>query len=228
MSNMLASDLANPDFANPINPENSLGVKFYSKPLQDNFRTEQEGRPIYNDVDMVRITSPGDQLSVIDTIATDHYKKRFPRQWAFYQSKQEGDQLIIGRTPLSAWPKLTAAQVEELRHMKFHTVEDVANASDIALQNIGMIGGMGGSAFRDAAQLYLRVAKDASAVDQAQKETAALRAEMNAMREEMQKQMAGFAHLAAQTAAQASPVVEQAEEVKEQQDGPRRGRPPKE
>lgn len=219
MSNMLASDLANPEFVNPMNPDNMLGVKFYSKPLQNNFRTEQEGRPIFDDVDMVRITSPGDSLSVIDTIATDHYKNRFRRQWEFYASKKDGDQLLVGRTPLSAWSRLSAAQVEELRHMKFYSVEDVANASDMALQNIGMMGGMGGSAFRDAAQLYLRVAKDSSAAQKAESEAAALRAEMAEMR-------AQFAHLAAANNVD-KVMVEPEPNVAESQDNPpRRGRPP--
>jgi len=214
MSNMLASDLANPEFVNPMNPDNTLGVKFYSKPLQNNYRTEQEGRPIFDDIDMVRITSPGDQLSVIDTIATDHYKNRFRRQWEFYTSKKEGDQLLVGRTPLSSWPRLTAAQVEELRHMKFYSVEDIANASDIALQNIGMIGGMGGSAFRDAAQLYLRVAKDSTVAQRAQQEVDTMRAEMAEMR-------AQFAQLAAKN--NAEPIGMPVQE--ENQEAPRRGRP---
>lgn len=219
--NMLASDLANPEFVNPINPDQTLGVKFYSKPLQDNFRSEQEGRPIFIDVDMVRITTPGDPLSIIDTIATDHYKGRFRRQWEFYKSNKEGDQLTAGRTPLSSWSRLSAAQVEELRHMKFYSVEDVAGASDAALQNVGMIAGMGGSAFRDAAQAYLRVAKDASAVIHAQQEAAALRAEMAEMRAQMQNQ---FAALAQQTA-----PADVAPEVVEQEVQARRpGRPPKE
>lgn len=221
MSNMLASDLANPDFVNPTNPENTLGVRFYSKPLQDNFRSEQEGRPIFVDTDMVRITTPGDSLSIIDTIATDHYRKRFPRQWDFYVSKKQGDQVLVGRTPLSSWPKLSPAQVEELRHLKFYSVEDVANASDAALQNVGMIAGMGGHAFREAAQVYLRVAKDASVASRMEQENAALRAEMAEMRAQMQSQ---FAALAKQT--EAIPPVETPKEQEQVPRGP--GRPRKE
>lgn len=221
MSNMLASDLANPDFVNPINPDNTVGVRFYSKPLQDNYQTEQQGRPIFVDTDMVRITTPGDSLSVIDTIATEHYRKRFPRQWDFYVSKKEGDQMTVGRTPLSAWAKLSAAQVEELRHLKFYSVEDVANASDAALQNVGMIAGMGGHAFRDAAQVYLRVAKDSSVAVRMEQENAALRAQMEEMRQQMHS---GFAALAQQT--QATPAEVVTEETEQQT--PRRGRPPKE
>lgn len=216
MSNMLASDLANPEFVNPINPDNTLGVKFYSKPLQDNFRSEVEGRPIFNDVDMVRITSPGDALSIIDTIATEHYKNRFRRQWQFYQANKEGDQLTAGRTPLTAWSRLTPSQVEELKYLKFYSVEDIANASDAALHNIGMVGGMGGHAFRQAAQAYLNVSRDAAAVQHAQQENAALRAEMNELRQQMQ----GFAALAAQTSVEVpAPDAAPVPEV-------RRGRPP--
>jgi hypothetical protein len=220
MSNMLASDLANPEFLGAHHPDIGLSVLFYSKPMQNNFRTDLEQRPIFEDCDMVRITTPGDPLNIIDTFATDHYKKRFKRQWDFYSSKREGDQRLEGKTPLSAWSRLTPAQVEEFRHLKFLCVEDVAFASDAQIQSIGMAGGMGGSALRDAAKSYLQVAKDSSALNSANQQMAEMRAEMAKMHEQMQSQ---FAMLAQQTAVAVEPQAPQ-----EDQAAPRRGRPPKE
>jgi hypothetical protein len=45
--------------------------------------------------------------------------------------------------------------VEELRALKFYTVESVANAADAQLQRIGMVAGMSPYAFRDAAVRFL-------------------------------------------------------------------------
>jgi hypothetical protein len=45
-----------------------------------------------------------------------------------------------------------AAQAEELRGVKFFTVEQIANASDGQLQSIGMIGGMNAHVMRDRAK----------------------------------------------------------------------------
>jgi hypothetical protein len=214
MSNMLASDLANPEFVNPSNPDNQLSVVFYSKTLQDMFKTETEGRPIFNDCEMVRITMPGDQLTIIDTFAREDHKKRFPRQWEHYKAGRAGDQRLVGKTPLTAWNQLTPAQAEELRHMKFYAVEDIANASDEAISRIGMAAGMSPYAFREAAANFLMASKDAAALSKSQKEVQELRDQMAQMQQQ-------FAALAQQNAPQGA-VEAPAEETPA-----RRGRPPR-
>ena len=82
MSQMLASDLNNPEFVGASNPDARLSVVFFSKPLKNNFRTEQEGRPIFDDCDMVRIYVPGDDKNIVETFVRDDHKRRFPLQWA--------------------------------------------------------------------------------------------------------------------------------------------------
>ena len=155
---MLASDLNNPEFAGAINPDSRLAVRFYSKPMQNNFRTAQEGRPIFEDRDFVRIEVPGDRTSIIDTFAMPEHQERFPIQWARYKNNK-GDPQEVG-TPLSQWPLITASQAEELKALKFRTVDAIATASDAQLQNIGMIGGMAPTAMRLRAQAFLAAAKD--------------------------------------------------------------------
>lgn len=164
---MLASDDANPEFTGAHDPDSRLAVQFYSRPVQNNFQSEQMARPIFEDVDYVKIYTPGNALNVIDTPARDEHKARFPKQWAHYQNTQ-GDTREMG-TPLRSWTLISAAQAEEFRGIKFFTVEQVANASDLQLQSIGMIGGMDPYQLRKRAQTFLAAAAD-TAVPQKQAE----------------------------------------------------------
>jgi len=217
---MLASDLNNPEFVGATNPDSRLSVQFFSKPLQNNFKSEQEGRPIFDDCDMVRIYVPGDDKNIVETFVREDHKRRFPLQWAHYQNKMQGDQRLAGKTPINQWPRITAGQAEELRALKFLSVEDVANASDTSLQSIGMIAGMSPYAFREAAQRFLRLAADESAAQKSDERVKAVEADNQALKDQMAQMQAQFAAMAKQT-----PV----EEVKsEEVESPRRGRPPKE
>lgn len=201
MSQLVASDVNHPDYVGQRNPDAALSVLFYSKPQQNNFESEAQGRPIFFDADMVKIFLPGDDKTVIDTYAREDHKRRFPLQWAHYQNKQEGDQRLAGKTPISQWQRITPAQAEELRAMKFLAVEDVANASDGQLQAIGMIAGQSPHSFRAAAQTYLRMASGEAAETKATAALAAVTEENASMKEQMAQMQAQMAALMANSAA---------------------------
>jgi len=175
-----------------------LSVRFYRKPIEIKDETLAQGRPIFKDADWIQIMTPGDQLNVIDTIARDNHKARFPQQWAVYQNKIGNQEEIVG-TPVSAWPLVSMSQAEELKGIKFHTVESIANCSDQQLQRIGMIAGMSPHAFREKARTYLNLAKDTAEVDaknaelaQLKEENAKIKAETDAKLAQMQEQMAAL------------------------------------
>ena len=197
MSNhsFLPSDDQNPDFLGAHNPDGRLTAQFLIHPVQNNFETEKQGRPIFDDVEMVRIHVPGDQLNVIFTPVRPEHKRRFPLQWAHFQNKQDGDQRLAGKTPITEWPRVTPAQAAELQYLKFLSVEDVANASDSNLQTIGMVGGMSPYAFREAAQRFLSLATADSASSKQADELAAEKARNTALAEKvskMEEQMSRF------------------------------------
>ena len=146
------------------NPDSRLNVKFYQKAIQNNFKTANEGRPIMEMADFILIEVPGNSNLVIDTFAAPEHKDRFPIQWARYQNeKTDGD---IEGTLLHDWPVLNAAVAAELKHFKFYTVEQIAQASDAQLNTIGMSAGMSPLALRDKAKAFLSSAKDTAFVQQ--------------------------------------------------------------
>jgi hypothetical protein len=175
-----------------------LAVQFYKKSVKQNEASDEAGRPIFKEFDFVRIMVPGDNLTEIDTYAQESHKQRFPRQWAHYQNQVGSHQDIVG-TPLEQWPQITRSQAEELKGLKFHTVESIADCSDQQLQRIGMVAGMSPHNFRLKAKAFLNLANDSAEVAhreaelaQVKEENAKIKAETDAKLAAMQEQMSAL------------------------------------
>lgn len=187
------------------NADSRLAVKFYKRAVKQEYESNEAGRPIFKDFDFVRIMIAGDSLTEIDTYAQESHKQRFPRQWLQYQASQDSSSEIHG-TPIEQWPLISQSQAQELRAIKFLTVESVANASDLQLQRIGMIAGMSPHAFRDKAKTFLNLAEETAEASkraeeinqlkqelaQKEAETAKIKAETDAKLAQMQEQMAAI------------------------------------
>ena len=159
---MLASDVNNQQFTGAQDPDSVMIARFYKKAIHQTFKSEKEGRPIYEDVIFVEYYPAGSTLLKMDVPAHESHKQRFHKQWAYFQQTQSGEANITG-TPLSQWAILSPADVENLRGLKFYTVEHLAGATDIMLQQLGMgIAGMSPHVIRARAQAYLGSAQDAA------------------------------------------------------------------
>lgn len=170
------------------NSDSVLAVKFYQKEVENQFLTDQNQRPIKYMADFVRIEIPGNMLSIIDTFSNDDHKQRFPIQWAQYQNSRTAEQMQ--GTPLHDWPLLTSAQASELRHFKFYSVEQVAGASDQQVNQVHMIVGMGGLAFRDRARAFLNTANGAAESVKREEELAKRDIEIAELKEQMAQLLA--------------------------------------
>jgi len=168
-----------------------LAVQFYKKSVKQDIASNEAGRPIFKEFDFVRIMIPGDNLTEIDTYAQESHKQRFPRQWAHYQNQVANHENIVG-TPLEQWPQITRSQADELRGLKFHTVESIADCSDQQLQRIGMVAGMSPHNFRLKAKAFLNLASDSAEVAQREAEMQALKQENAKIKEETDAKLAAM------------------------------------
>lgn len=183
----LETDAANPNFVGAHNPDSILRAVFNVLPILNAHKTSLEGRPIFDDVIHVQIMSPGNDSNIPNIRMRDEHKFRFPREWAMFKESTDGQHGIAG-TPLSEWPQLRRAQVEELKGIKFFTVEQVAGASDQQMAGVTMIAGMSFHTLREKAKAYLRAAMD-TALPQHQAEELAKRDQIIAeMRDEQQRE----------------------------------------
>ena len=163
--------------------DSRLAVTFYKRSMKQDDESMAAGRPIFKEFDFVRICVPGDSLTEIDTYANEGHKARFPRQWAHYQNQVGTQETIIG-TPVEEWTIISRSQADELKGIKFATVESIANASDLHLQRIGMIAGMNPYTFRDKAKAFLNLADQVGETNQREEELAKLRQENAAIKME--------------------------------------------
>jgi len=171
--------------------DSALFVQFYEKEMLIPHESEMQGRPIMKMVDFVKIQIPGNNTLTIDTIVDGSHKKRFAHQWMIYQQNKTHEQ--VGGTMLTAWPALTAAQAMEMRHFKFYTVEQVADASDHNLVQVAAIAGMQPVIFRERAKAYLEEAKGNAQSEHLAAELARRDQEIAAMKEQMNLLMSKLA-----------------------------------
>jgi hypothetical protein len=184
------------------NADSRLQVRFYKRAIKQEQESMDAGRPIYKEFDFVHICVAGDSLTEIDTYALANHKVRFPIQWAHYQNRVGADDQEVVGTPVSEWPIVSKSQAEELRALKFHTVESIAGASDAHLQRMGMAAGMSPYAFRDKAKAFLNLATNAAETDK--RET-----EINALKEELAKKDQETAKIKAETDAKLAQMQDQ-------------------
>jgi hypothetical protein len=184
------------------NADNRLQVRFYKRSVHQEQESMDAGRPIFKDFDFVQICVAGDSLTEIDTYALASHRTRFPIQWANYMNRQgANDQEVVG-TPVTEWPLVSKSQAEELRAMKFQTVESIANASDQQLQRMGMAAGMSPFAFRDKAKAFLNLATNAAETDKREQE-------INALKEELAKKDLETVKMKAETDAKLAQMQDQ-------------------
>lgn len=176
--------------------DENLLVRFFPQPIQNMAKTEAEGRPIFDEVDFIEIRKPGMPDAMYREKANDIDKARFSDYYRDYKERKA--QVAVTGTPLSDWPGVTRAQVEEFRHYSILTVEHLATLSD----NIGQKF-MGIQALKAKAAAYLEASKDQAAA--------------NAL-EETRKQLAESQAMNADLLARIEAL---------EADKPRRGRPPK-
>jgi len=107
--------------------DTKLYVQFYSRPVLHKVKSDEAQRPVYIDVDHVKIIVPGDKLSIIDRMASEDDKRRFAAHWDKYKAGK-GQDVIGTRLEGVAW--MSRSKVEEYKYFGVHTVEQLAEASD--------------------------------------------------------------------------------------------------
>jgi len=126
-----------------------LWIKFEHRPMQNPDKSAEAGRPIFDEVEWIKIMVPGERDEV-ERPATEMDKARFAKQYAHW--KATGAVATEG-TPLETWPVVTRAQVEELKFFKINTVEALANVPDVIGAKF-----MGIQGLKQKAQNYLAAA----------------------------------------------------------------------
>lgn len=169
----------------------ALVVPFFkTMAVEDPIASKDQGRPIFNDVEVVEIRIAGDRnyapvfpahsmwQRVDGTPMT--YADRWPDAYARFKAGQE--QVAAG-TPLSELPFLSEAKRAELRALKVYTAEALASLDG---KNLKALGDMGRE-MKNQAEAYLSNATQGSVAAKLAAENEALRAELEMLQGEVQR-----------------------------------------
>jgi len=174
-------------------PDANLVATFRNHAMKNEGKSAAEGRPIFDDVEVVDIRVPGSRNYqtfpahafsahgwVTDPMTGEQsqitYAERFSRQ--YQQFKQQLQQTKSG-TPLAHAPFLTEARRSELRALNIYTVEQLVAVDGQELKNLGP----GGRDLKNMATEFITESKTNAPNMQAVAELEALRAR-NAVLEE--------------------------------------------
>lgn len=157
----------------------STGIyaEFTTDSVEMTFLSKQEGRPIFEDREFVRIVIAGDRNSEVYREATEYDKERFHEPYSRFKRGMEGRDQIPG-TPLKQWPLMKPSQIRELEGIKIFTVEHLAALSDGQKQQLGM----GAHELVAQAKAYLDAAKDSSAAAFYAAENESLKADIETLK----------------------------------------------
>jgi hypothetical protein len=114
-------------------------------------KSREHGTPFYDSLDFLKVIHPGEPLNVYDQPVRQQDKFRFRQQWERYQAT--GESGAASGTPLAVLFPYKPELVATLGGMHITTVEQLADLSDTAKQNI-----MFGLNLSEKAKQYLAVA----------------------------------------------------------------------
>ena len=128
-------------------------IEFYIGTKPDPKKSVELGYRVTKDIDMVRIIQPGsrDTLEMVASEWLDRIKVKFlenahdalPEEWIAsfrkkYEMWKEGQEAPVNGTSIKEWPLLSPAQVSNLMACHILTIEDVAEMTEMAMQQAGM------------------------------------------------------------------------------------------
>ena len=157
-----------------------LHVEFYIESVQRAFKSEEAGRPIFEDVEFIKILIPGDKNFSPEREATEADKQRFPLEYARFKNGMKESEQAVG-TPLSQWPAMTRSMAKEFNAMNVFTVEQLAGMSDQGKQAFGM----GALEWSAKAKAYMDAAGGGAAIEKYAAENESLKRDMEIMRQQI-------------------------------------------
>lgn len=158
-----------------------LSVRFFMHAIQDERRSMEEGRPIYKEIEMVEILTPGSR-DILHKAVTEVEKHRFKE---LYKQFRETKESRIDGTPLDQFPFISVAERKELEYFNIFTGEQLVNIPDGNIDKIGVNG-------RDLikkVEAYIKFTKDNAHIAKTTQENEELKREIALLKQQMAKIM---------------------------------------
>jgi len=155
--------------------DEALLVKFDFGEREMRFLSQQEGRPVYEDVLMISVRAPGDRDPVFEGEATAGHRERFLPILEKFLNKQ--DTMIQG-TSLDFLPGIRESQIRVCQEINIFTLEQLAGLADGNVKKLGM----GGRELYERAKKYIDGTSELNAL---REENDNLKAEIESQKKEI-------------------------------------------
>jgi hypothetical protein len=152
-----------------------MAVFFHAVQVRNNFKSDAEKRPIFEERIFIKKLVPGDSTLIVDRPMREQDMEDFPIEWARFEQKKE--QKVAG-TPIDAWTAVSDTQKAEFKALNIFTIDQFANLPDVAGDKI-----MGFNDLRSKARTFIMAAQDSQMMDK-------LRAEMDKKLEAQEAELA--------------------------------------
>ena len=152
-----------------------MAVFFHAVQVRNNFKSDAEKRPIFEERIFIKKLVPGDSTLVVDRPMREQDMEDYPIEWARYEQKKE--QKVAG-TPIDAWMAISETQKAEFKALNIFTIDQFANLPDVAGDKI-----MGFNDLRSKARAFIMVAQYSQMMDK-------IRAEMDKKMEAQEAELA--------------------------------------
>jgi len=140
-----------------------MAVFFHTVQIRNNYKSDLEKRPIFEERIYLKKLVPGDSTLVVDRPMRESDMEEFPIEWARFEQKKE--QKSDG-TPIEAWAAISDTQKAEFRALNIFTIDQFAKLPDSAGNKI-----MGFNELRGKAQAFIGAAQDSQLMDKIRAET---------------------------------------------------------
>jgi len=156
--------------------------RFYMGAKQSARLTEEKGRPVFVDVEMIEILIAGDSKTVVIKKVNEEHKQRWPQH---YEAFKKGLEPPTDGLPLKHCPLFTVAQVATMNASKIYTVEALAELPDSFLTRLGM----GARGWQAKAKAYLKTAEGTARDTKLAAENARMQSEIDALKAQIQRML---------------------------------------
>lgn len=156
--------------------DDRMMARFFHHPSLSKFKSDEAGRPVYDDILMIEVIQPGEK-DPVRVLANQWHKNRFPKQWEAFQN---GIKHESAGTRLEHLFPSEPGQIKSLEAVNIFTVEQLAQLSDGVIGQIPM-----GRDLVHRAQAYLSTAAGGSQFHQMQRQIEQLQAKLMEMTEKV-------------------------------------------
>jgi hypothetical protein len=167
-----------------------LHITFFIDPIENPAKSRAEGRPIFEEREMVEIKFVGDPKKILAAPAHEKFTRdRASGQWVtyaqayhrHYEAFKTGEAAKGEGTPIEELPFISAARRAELKALHVHTAEALSSLEGASLERAGMYA----RELRDKAKAYIEKAKGSAVEMKLVEENAELKRRLEALESKM-------------------------------------------